>query len=83
MPLGQGNGTQMIRRIESELKQRGSTGVHLGELSSICTRLSFSNPFSLLGMAPNNTKALQFYTKLGFKVLAERNNTLWLGKHLS
>lgn len=39
LPLGQGHGTRMIRHIESELKQRGSTGVHLGELSTDCSAL--------------------------------------------
>ncbi|CAF0780495.1 unnamed protein product [Adineta steineri] len=35
-----------------------------------------------LGMAPNNTRALHFYTKLGFTILANGQDTMWLGKKL-
>ncbi|CAF0914700.1 unnamed protein product [Adineta ricciae] len=35
-----------------------------------------------LGMAPNNTRAFKFYTKLGFSILASDEDTLWLGKNL-
>ncbi|CAF4144271.1 unnamed protein product, partial [Adineta steineri] len=35
-----------------------------------------------LGMAPNNTRAWHFYTKLGFTILANGQDTMWLGKKL-
>ncbi|UJR32893.1 hypothetical protein I4U23_020354 [Adineta vaga] len=35
-----------------------------------------------LEMAPDNTRAFHFYTKLGFFVLANDQDTLWLGKKL-
>ena len=83
LPLGQGNGSRMSRHIERELKQRGLADVHLGELSTVCFALVRVTSLSLLGMAPSNTRAFHFYTKLGFEVVTKQNNTLWLSQHLT